>query len=481
MTGGGTGQDDTYSYYLREKDGEVLFDAYYRTYCDDGVFREVAIENAAVTQKDMESMRYWCNRWKLAEKKDNYEIPQQYQQEQPAEKERALIWKCAACGETGNKGMFCTECGEPVPAKLGDFILKLRDITVENRQKKYIIAQVEAIWENDAKFDAKMVFNDDDMGLIYLLSSFESITQRLGGCDYSVPKKPKAEGKIVSLEFSYAGGTAHASDYRYYLREENGEALFDALCYVEQPGCFGFDSHTKLTPEKAVALREDIDAVIEICGGNSTLAEQQKKYIAAKSSVYIVPPWRKIYDRLMERQMMDGPYHSQYFTLKWENGAELLTSPPDGRKLVLFNYLEMLAIRLALPPAEGDVVSFLFYGRDGIGNWDSYRYALYECKGEILFDAHYSVGYEKRQHIRVVAAHEDMEELQAICGKYAFAAAQQTYRPALPPDFDPEKREEKQTFIEVNWKNGAALNANTAFGGGDVLKTFFYDLAIRVV
>ena len=284
MAGGGTGKDDSYSYYLREKDGETLFDAYYRTYCDDGEAKEVTITNVAVTQKDMDDMRHRCEKWEPAEKQDNREMP----------------------GNTKN------------------------DST---------IIQIEAIWENNAKLETKMVLSVDSRDMMYLLFSFERLTRQLGGCYRPMPEEPAAEGKIVSLEFSYGGsGRNPFTAYRYHLREENGEALFDAHCRTGK-------NYMEITLEKAVVSREDVDALIEICGGNSILAKQQKDYAVAASSVYIVPPWREIYDRINEMQTLDGPGHKEDFTVKWENGAKLLTSPPDG-KLALLNYLEMLAVRL---------------------------------------------------------------------------------------------------------------------------------------
>jgi len=284
-----------------------------------------------------------------------------------------------------------------------------------------------------------------------------------------------AKGNIVSLDFSYAGsGMRPYTDYRFYLREEDGAALFDARCYAGK-------DFTPITVEKAAVSRGDIDAIIEICGGASALAGKQEKYAAASPSVDAGLSRRKIRDRHTELYATDGPHHSEELTAKWENGAALFTSPPDGtNKLVLFNYLEMLAIRLALPPAEKDVVSVVFYGRDGLGNEEHYRYQMFELDGRITFYAHYAVGYERRELLRVAAAREDMEALRAICGRYTLAGAQQAYRPALPPDFEPGKYEKKQTFIEVDWSNGAVLNASTTFGSEQALKAFFYDLAIRL-
>ena len=331
MTGGGTGKDDNYSYYIREKDGEVLFDAYYRSYCDGGEVREVMIKNAVVTHEDMEKIRNWCNKRELAEK--------QNQQEQSVETAR-VVWTCAACGETGNKGKFCTECGKPPAGK--DNAAKAGDSMIRNRQKDSTVVQIEAVWENNARFDTKMIVSVDDysMGLTHLLFLFETLTKRLGGGYCSAPEKPAAEGKIVSLEFSYGGnGRNPFTAYRYYLREENGEILFDAHGYAD-------NSRIDVNVEKAVVSREDIDAVIEICGGNSTLAEQQKDYAVAASSVYIVPPWREIYDRINEMQTTDGPFHKKIFEIVWENGAALNANTTFGSEEALKTFFYDLATRL---------------------------------------------------------------------------------------------------------------------------------------
>jgi len=417
ITGNGTTQDNDYNYYIREENGKILFDAYYRTFYEDGEYREVKIENAVVTDKDMQDLRYWCDEYVFAEK----------QKTKKAGKKDAEKFK------------------------------------------------IEAVWENKKRIVKEITLNNDDTLEITPLSIFEGITRQFEDCYYTVPEKPSAEGRVVSLEFSYKGSMmSQYSDYRYYIREENGEVLFDAHSY------FG-KNFKKITLENAVVTREDMDALIKIYG-EKNLAEKQKNQAIASSSVYIAPPWAKTYREIMKNAVTDGPHYPEIFQAKWENGATLYTSPPHGdEKLILLNYLDMMMIRLALPPAEGDIISFEFYGRDGIGHWDSYSYRMYEEDNKIIFYAFYAEDYKRKKLLGISVTREDMEALQAICEKYDFAGNQQTYRPSLPPDFNPDpiEGEEKQTFLKIEWKNGAILNANMMFGSEESLKTFLFELAMR--
>jgi len=265
--------------------------------------------------------------------------------------------------------------------------------------------------------------------------------------------------QIVSLELSYKGsGMRPYQGYKYHLREQEGAVLFDANFYAGS-------NFIEITLENAVISREDIDAIVEILGGISALDKLR--------NVEKDPPIIK------NDLRTDGPHYNEIIEVQWENETGIVKAPPnDDRKLVLFNYLQMLAIRLALPPAEGNIISFTFHGKDSQGN---FHYTLKESSGEITFYATYPFQNGRKSLERTPVTREDIQALQAICDN-VFAGVQQTYCPSLPPGYTPDekKAKEKYSYIEVNWENGAILNANTTFGSGDALKTFFLELALRL-
>ena len=268
--------------------------------------------------------------------------------------------------------------------------------------------------------------------------------------------------KAVSFESSYKGsGMRPNTKYKYHLREQDdGRVLLDAQVYAGR-------NFTDITLENAQISRAEMDAVLKICGGFSALAKLR--------DVEKDPPFNKNDPRT------DGPHYNEILEVIWENGDSMVKAPPnDGSKLVLLNYLQMLAIRLALPPADGNIFSFTFYGKD---KWGNYHYELLERNGEITLYAVYPNKYERKTLERTTAAREDLQALQAICDKYALAGAQQTYRPSLPPNFDRDgKKYDKKhnTYIRVDWENGAILDANTTFRSEKALKSFFLELAVRL-
>ncbi|MCL2816614.1 MAG: hypothetical protein FWD23_18605 [Oscillospiraceae bacterium] len=138
-----------------------------------------------------------------------------------------------------------------------------------------------------------------------------------------------AEGDITSLKISYSGsGMMQYTDYNYYIREENGEILFDAHFYI-----VGEDVR-KITLEKISSAQEDMEALRDICD-EYDFARTQKK-----APVYKVPFWRKI----MGNHISDGPVGDVILEITWENGAALAISPDN--MLNLLNFLKELAIRL---------------------------------------------------------------------------------------------------------------------------------------
>ena len=291
----------------------------------------------------------------------------------------------------------------------------------------------------------------------FVILSYTHVDGKQRSGSMTPEKEIQTTKKVVSLEFFYKGsGMMRYGDYRYHLREQDdGSVLFDAHTYVGR-------NVTVITLKNALISREDIDALVEILGGYSALDKLRN---INKNSAFTAK----------ENDLRtDGPHYSEMLEIILADRTELVKAPPnDNRKLILFNYLKMLAIRLALPPAEGDIFSFTFYGRDDSGN---YHYELLERNDKITL---YAVYGDKRL-VGLTPTREDLQALQAICDSYALAGAQQTYRPSLPSDFEPDKHKERYTYIEMNWANGAVLNANTAFGGEDALKTFFFELAARL-
>ncbi|MCL2816615.1 MAG: hypothetical protein FWD23_18610, partial [Oscillospiraceae bacterium] len=267
ISGSGTSQDNDYSYYIREENSEILLDAYYRTYDNNGGYREVNIEKAVVALKDIEDLRDVCDKYVFAKN------------------------------------------------------LKTSKANKKDSEK----FRIEAVWENKSRAEKEITLGNDNLLEIMPLTVFENIARRFEECYYKAPEKPIAEGNIVSLEFSYRGSSmARYTDYRYYLRWQDGRILFDAHCYAGK-------NFTKIILENATVTREDMEALLEICGVPA-LAEKQKSYAAASSSVYIAPPWKNTYAKIIDRAVTDGPHYREIFEAVWENGAVLFTSPPDDTK-----------------------------------------------------------------------------------------------------------------------------------------------------
>jgi len=65
---------DFYSYHLREKDGQILFDAHYWAE-EDEEYREITLENAAAAREDMEALRALCGEYHFAERQRDYRKP----------------------------------------------------------------------------------------------------------------------------------------------------------------------------------------------------------------------------------------------------------------------------------------------------------------------------------------------------------------------------------------------------------------------
>ena len=266
--------------------------------------------------------------------------------------------------------------------------------------------------------------------------------------------------KVVSFELSYKGsGMRPYTKYKYHLREQDGRVLFDANLYVGR-------KFAEIILENAVISREDIDAVLEICGGISTIAELRNV--------------EKNPSPVMNDPRTDGPHHNEILEVMWEDGAGMVKAPPDNRKKILLNYLQMLAIRLALPPAEGNIFAFTYHGRN---KWGNYHYDLAERKDTIAFHAVYQDKHGRKELKPTSARREDMQALQEICDRYALAEAQQRYRPSIRPDFEPDlgkRYVNDYTYIAVTWENGAVLNADTTFIDEEILKAFFLELAVRL-
>lgn len=70
LSGGHMTRDSFYSYYLREKDSQVLFDA---NCWVDG--REITLESATATQENMEELRALCETYNLARRQQTYRKP----------------------------------------------------------------------------------------------------------------------------------------------------------------------------------------------------------------------------------------------------------------------------------------------------------------------------------------------------------------------------------------------------------------------
>jgi len=279
-------------------------------------------------------------------------------------------WTCP-CGLTGNKGKFCTECGSPLvkseefrEVKIERAVVTMEDMNSirmwcdrhelaekyqeyseqKNSNIDYTVVLVEAVWANSFKIDTKMVFSNDDIDIVSLWFLFERMTKRLRDCFYTVPEleDPVAEGKIILLEYVHKpGGMAYSTGNRYCLYEADGNVLFNAQYYTGTP-------LKEVCMNRAVISRKDFDAFIGICGGASSLADQQKTNAVAASSVYIVPPWQKTSDKFYEifsKSVSDGPPGYTTVRVKWENGAELFPKIPSGRESVLLKELHMLATK----------------------------------------------------------------------------------------------------------------------------------------
>jgi len=67
LGGGHMTRDSFYSFSLREKNGQVLFDASYLVADGDDI-REVTLENAAAAQEDLDALRALCEEYGFAEK-----------------------------------------------------------------------------------------------------------------------------------------------------------------------------------------------------------------------------------------------------------------------------------------------------------------------------------------------------------------------------------------------------------------------------
>jgi hypothetical protein len=112
--------------------------------------------------------------------------------------------------------------------------------------------------------------------------------------------------------------------YSYYIREENGEILFDAHFYI-----VGEDVR-EITLEKTIVKQEDMETLREICG----------EYNFAEAPVYKESFLKKIFSK----QIKDGPVNNVILKIIWENGTELVTSSKKTSNLL--DFFKELALRL---------------------------------------------------------------------------------------------------------------------------------------
>jgi hypothetical protein len=280
-----------YSYYLREEDGKILFNAYYYTVYD-GKFREVNIENAAVSQEDMEKLSGLCSKYA----DDEY----------------------------------------------------LKNNNIINDNQDFYIADIEAVWENGMRLDTKISLesNDNDIYIpgIFVLLFFEDLTKRFENCYYEKPARPFAEGNVISLWVSGSQySLARNLYYNYHLREENGGVLFDARYFI------GVD---EITLEKITAAHEDMEQLNALC--DKYMLVEKQKTTADVTSAYIVPPWKHIIPRLRRTAdgvviidtSKDGGSGGYSVAAIWENGIRFDTKDLFGNGEVLRTFFQSIADRL---------------------------------------------------------------------------------------------------------------------------------------
>jgi hypothetical protein len=68
-------RDSFYSFYLREKDGQVLFAAHFWIMEDGGDIREITLESAAAAPEDLAVLRALCREYGFAERQQTYRKP----------------------------------------------------------------------------------------------------------------------------------------------------------------------------------------------------------------------------------------------------------------------------------------------------------------------------------------------------------------------------------------------------------------------
>jgi len=302
------------------------------------------------------------------------------------------VWSCA-CGAAGMTGKFCAECGSP-----------------------------------------KSAASDG--------SPKPAVTPGGSERKYSPPPLPAPEGKVISLSLG-GGHMSRFSFYNFYLREKNGQVLFDARFWA---------GGKEIALGNAAAAQEDMDALRTLCE-QYALAERQRTYCKP------IPGSGPF--------MYDAPMRS--LDVRWENGARLDAGIDFGNLDDLRDFLEALAVRIyeAKPRPAGEIVSLHVFNGDHFVKTDYYRFRIRQKEGQVLLDALYYLGdnesFDEVNLEGVAVFPEDMAHLRAICARYDLAARQRSYAWPMMPPFGPIAQAKYGWQLEVIWANGVQLDCEKTF------------------
>jgi len=155
------------------------------------------------------------------------------------------------------------------------------------------------------------------------------------------------EGSVVSLSLS-GGHMSLYSYYSFYLREKDGQVLFDVRCWVDNGDANGY-SHREIVLENTVAAQEDMDALRVLC---------ERYHLARRRETYQKPkPGSGPFVR-------DAP--TRNLDVRWDNGARLDAGIDFGNLDDLLAFFQALAVRIyeTKPRPEGEIVSLPLFNGD---------------------------------------------------------------------------------------------------------------------
>jgi hypothetical protein len=105
-------RDSFFKYYLRQEDGELLFDASYGVIDDDG-FKQIELEKKIVKQEDMEVLRALCEKFNFTQKQRDYR-PQKQTRAQKKNASQIMDGSYAGCTVIWENGATYRESGQTI-------------------------------------------------------------------------------------------------------------------------------------------------------------------------------------------------------------------------------------------------------------------------------------------------------------------------------------------------------------------------------